>query len=131
MFAEAIQGAFHVEEHLPESLETLGEFLVAQVLGDPEPDEGFNALRVLLLASTSPLAASAVSARFRVEFVEPLARKLRGKDSLLRAELIGAYVIGLATMRHLLALPALASTSQKKTAAFIGTAIQACVNPPA
>ncbi|MDM0004992.1 TetR family transcriptional regulator [Variovorax sp. J22G73] len=133
LFAEVVQGAFRVEEHLPESLDTLGEFLVKGVMAEGSAndegstDDGFNALRLLILAAASPETAATVSAQFHAEFVAPLAKKLRGRDAELRAALIGSYVIGLATMRHLLDSPTLADASQRKLAALAGEAIQACV----
>lgn len=130
LFAEVVQGAFHVEEHLPESLDTLGAFLVKGVMGDGEPeDEGFNPLRLLILAAASPETAATVSAQFQAEFVTPLAKRLGGRDAELRAALVASYVIGLATMRHLLDSPTLASASQRKIIALAGDAIQACAQP--
>ncbi|WP_198083372.1 TetR family transcriptional regulator [Variovorax sp. E3] len=130
LFAEVVQGAFHVDEHLPESLDTLGAFLVKGVMGGDEPeDAGFNPLRLLILAAASPETAQVVSAQFHAEFVAPLAVKMGGRDAELRAALIASYVIGLATMRHLLGSSVLASASQRKLAAMAGDAIQKCVSP--
>jgi hypothetical protein len=68
-----------------------------------------------------------VSARFHAEFVQPLAKLLRGRDAELRAGLIASYVIGLATMKHALGSPALGPAAQRRTIALVGAAIQACV----
>lgn len=132
LFAEVVSGAFHVEEHLPESLDSLGTFLVKGVMGDGGPeDEGFNPLRLLILAAASPDTAAIVGAQFHAEFVAPLAKRLGGRDAELRAGLIASYVIGLATMRHLLGSPVLASASQRKLAGLAGAAIQECVRAAA
>ncbi|MFM0045618.1 TetR family transcriptional regulator [Paraburkholderia sediminicola] len=127
LFAQVVEGAFHVEEHLPESLDTVGEFLVAEVMAESNVTGEFNPLRLLLLGATSPDTAEMVSARFHAEFVQPLARKLKGRDAEIRAALIGSYVIGLATMRHMLESPTLTSASSRKVAAFVAAAIQTCV----
>lgn len=127
LFTQVVEGAFLVDEHLPESLDTLGEFLVVQLMADPDATEAFNPLRLLLLSAASSDVAEIVSVRFDAEFVQPLAGKLRGRDAEVRAALIGSYVIGLATMRHLLESPTLANTSSRKVASFVGAAIQACV----
>lgn len=130
LFAEVIGGAFHVEEHLPASLDTVGEFLVGEIMREDEDDAaGFNPLRLLLLAASSPDTAAMASERFHAEFVQPLARKLGGRDADLRATLIGSYVLGLATMRHLLRAPALSPASRRKVTALTGQAIQACATP--
>jgi AcrR family transcriptional regulator len=132
LFAEVVLGAFDVEEHLPDSLDSLGAFLVKGVMGDGEPeDEGFNPLRLLILAAASPETAPVVSAQFHAEFVVPLAGRLGGRDSEMRAALIASYVIGLATMRHLLGSPVLASASQRKLAGLAAAAIQKCVESAA
>ncbi|MGC1548160.1 MAG: TetR family transcriptional regulator [Rhodanobacter sp.] len=130
LFAEVIEGGFHVEEHLPEHLDDLGTYLVAQVLDDADSTEPapFDALRVLLHATGNPAIAAMVSARFHAEFVTPLARLLRGRDAEVRAALIASYVIGLATMRHGLNSPVLAGPSQRKAAVIVAKAIQACVD---
>ncbi|CAN5329261.1 TetR family transcriptional regulator [soil metagenome] len=131
LFAEVIRGAFHVEDHLPESMNQLGEFLVGQILGEAEDrTPSFNPLRLLLLAASSPETAAIVARQFDAEFVRPLAKRLRGRDAALRATLIASYVIGLATMRHLLEAPELSRTSLRKTSVWTGQAIQACATPP-
>lgn len=128
LFAEVIAGAFHLDEHLPASLDALGESLVHEIMREPLEGEGdFNPLRLLLLAVGSPDTVAIVSAQFHAEFVLPLAKLLRGRDAEMRAALIGSYLIGLATMRHLLESPPLVAAQQRKTALLVGAAIQACV----
>jgi AcrR family transcriptional regulator len=132
LFGEVVAGAFRVEDHLPDSLATLGQHLVDLVMNKPDragagAGDGFDPLRLLLRASGSPATADVVSARFHAEFVQPLGKLLRGRDAELRAALIASYVIGLATMKHALGAPALGSGAQRRTAALVGAAIQACV----
>lgn len=129
LFEHVIQGAFNVEEHLPENLEDIGAFLVGQVLNDtPEADDdGFNPLRLLILAAASPETSAVVSKRFKLEFVQPLALKLGGRNADARATLIASYVIGIATMRHLLDSPDLNLSVQDESVSLIAAAIQACV----
>ncbi|NVZ54462.1 TetR/AcrR family transcriptional regulator [Pseudomonas sp. B6002] len=132
LFAHVIEGAFNVEDHLPENLEDIGAFLVGQVLND-EPqadDDGFNPLRLLILAAASPETASVVSERFKLEFVHPLALRLGGKNADARAALIAAYVIGIATMRHLLDSPDLKLSAQDESMSLLVDAIQSCVIQP-
>ena len=132
LFAEIIQGAFNVEEHLPDDLEDVGKFLVERVLSkSPVPnDNGFNPLSLLLLASASPATSTVASSRFHVEFVQPLALKLGGRNANVRAALIGSYVIGLATMRHLLDSPDLDNALKDESVTLVIAAIQSCVSPP-
>jgi len=128
LFAAVIEGGFDVRDHLPVQLNNLGSHLVAQVLDDPGEPDAFDALSILLHATGSPAIASMVSERFQAEFVKPLAQRLRGRDTEVRATLIASYVIGLATMRHRLASPALAGPARRKAADIAAAAIQACVD---
>lgn len=130
LFAQVVQGAFDVEEHLPVEMANIGEFLAEQVLrdGNETDNGGFNPLKLLLLAAASPDTAGIVSDRFHAEFVQPLAEKLGGENTPIRAALIGSYVIGLATMRHLLHSPAFDVKSGLEAARRVSTAIQACVD---
>lgn len=127
LFAQAIEGGFHIEEHLPDNMSNLGIHLVAQVLDNADDSESFDALRVLLRATGSPAVAAMVSERFHAEFVRPLAKLLGGRDSELRAALIASYVLGLATMRHGLESPSLAGPARRKAATIVAEAIQSCV----
>lgn len=128
LFAAAVHGGFHVEEHLSAHLDDLGTHLVAQIFDDADPDDdSFDALRVLLRAAGNPSVAAIVSERFHAEFIKPLAKLLRGRDAEMRAALIASYVIGLATMRHGLDSPALMGSARTRAAALAAAAIQACV----
>jgi AcrR family transcriptional regulator len=132
LFAHVIQDAFNVEEHLPANLKDIGAFLVGQVLNDTPAadDDGFNPLRLLILAAASPETSSVVSERFNLEFVQPLALRLGGRNAGARAALIASYVIGIATMRHLLDSPDLDLSLQDESVSLVVAAIQACVIQP-
>lgn len=128
LFAAAIEGGFHIEEHLPKQLDELGSYLVAQVMNDADDTDAFDALRVLLRAAGNPAIAPMVSERFHVEFIKPLARLLPGRDTEVRATMIASYVIGLAAMRHGLNSPALRGAARRKAVALAAASIQACVS---
>lgn len=127
LFLEVIEGGFRVDEHLSDNLDELGAHLVRQVMedADEQASEEFDALRLLLRATGNPVTAAMVSERFHAEFVSPLAKLLRGRDTELRAALVASYIIGLATMRHALSSPMLASVTQRKVVALVGADIQA------
>ncbi len=131
LFEEVIAGAFLLDDHLVESMDAFGELLVQEVMADihAETERRFDALALLLRASGSPATVHLVSACFHAEFVQPLARQLRGRDAELRATLVGSYLIGLATMRHVLVSPALGIAARRKAVALAAAAIQACVAP--
>jgi AcrR family transcriptional regulator len=128
LFAEVIEGVFRLEDHLPNDLAHLGTHLVSHIMQAPaaEDEERFDALALLLRASTSPTTREMVSERFHAEFVLPLAGRLKGRDRETRAALIASYVIGLATMRHTINSPLLQG-AERKAIATVGAAIQTCV----
>jgi AcrR family transcriptional regulator len=132
LFEQVLQGAFDVKQHLPKCNEDMGIFLVGQVLGDKAEtvDDGFNPLRLILLAAASPETSAVVSSRFQIEFVQALASRLGGRNANVRASLIASYVIGLATMRHLLGSPDLDMTLQDEPVSLVVAAIQSCVTQP-
>jgi AcrR family transcriptional regulator len=131
LFDEAIDGAFAIEDHFDGlDMSLFGEIITTLVLDGSEERRvaKFDALGMLLRASGSPATQERVSARFHADFVEPLARLLRGRDAELRAALIASYLIGLATMKHALGSPLLGAAAQRKAVAVVGAAIQACVD---
>jgi len=129
LFAEAIAGAFRFEDHLPTTLATFGADIVRAVMteDDAQAQGALDALGLLLRACGSPATVALVSQRFHAEFVRPLAAMLEGEDALVRAALIAAQVIGLATMKHALASPAFGPDALRVAVASTGAAIQACV----
>lgn len=129
LFREAITGGFVVEEHLPENFAELGAFLAGQVLNNSADSNEFDALRLLLLSASSPTIGSIVAERFDAEFVQPLSRRLGGRDAEVRATLIASYVLGLATMRHGFEAAALTGAQGKSAERLAALAIQAYVRP--
>ena len=132
LFAEVITGGFALHPDLAANLGTLGTALVEQVLGADERGKrnapaGLAALSVLLCATGNPPIAALVSERFHEEFVRPLAKLLRGRDTEVRAALIASQVIGLATLRHGLGSPVLSGAGRKKAGAMVAESIQAYV----
>jgi len=131
LFDEAIVDAFAIKDHFDGlDMSLFGEIITTLVIeGSQERREArFDALGILLRASGSPATQERVSARFHADFVLPLARLLRGRDTELRAALIASYLIGLATMKHALGSPLLGAATQRKAVAAVGAAIQACVD---
>lgn len=134
LFDEALTGAFAIGDHFAHTdMGTFGELITALVLAGSEERRRakFDALGMLLRASGSPATSARVAARFHDEFVRPLARLLRGRDAELRAALIASYLMGLATMTHVLHSPALGAATQRKAVVAVGAAIQACVDADA
>jgi AcrR family transcriptional regulator len=131
LFDEAIVDAFAIKDRFDGlDMSGFGQLVTTLVVEGNEERRatGFDALGILLRASGSPATQERVSARFHADFVLPLARLLRGRDSELRAALIASYLIGLATMKHALGSPLLGAATQRKAVATVSAAIQACVD---
>ncbi|MFL6697176.1 MAG: TetR/AcrR family transcriptional regulator [Vitreoscilla sp.] len=131
LFDEAIVDAFAIKDHFAGmDMGRFGEVITTLVTEGSQQrrEAGFDALGILLRASGSPATQERVSARFHADFVLPLARLLRGRDTELRAALIASYLIGLATMKHALGSPLLAGAAQRKAIATVSAAVQACVD---
>ena len=131
LFDEAITDAFAIRDHFADvDMAGFGELITALVFeGSAERREArFDALGMLLRASGSPATSARVATRFQDDFVLPLARLLRGRDAELRAALIAAQLLGLATMRHALGSPSLGDDVRRQVVRRVGAAIQACVD---
>ena len=131
LFDEAIRDAFAIKDHFAAAdMSRFGELIAGLVFDGSEARRaaGFDALGILLRSSGSPATQARVSERFHADFVLPLARLLRGRDSELRAALIASHLIGLATMKHALVSPLLGAAARRRSVATVGAAIQACVD---
>jgi AcrR family transcriptional regulator len=129
LFDAAIEGVFALGDQLAGPVATLGERMTRLVI-DSNPHRAgcdIDGLGLLLRATGSPATAAMVSARFRADFVQPLAGLLRGRDAELRAGLIASYLVGLATMMYGFGVEPPGPAAQRRTIAFVGAAIQACV----
>ena len=78
---------------------------------------------ILRTALSEPDTAPALRARIEANVVDTLSAHLPGPDARLRAELLGAQVIGLFIMRHVVRLEPIASTQAAKLAALLGEPI--------
>jgi AcrR family transcriptional regulator len=130
LFAQVAAGAFGLEPAFDGALDQLGQRVARHLLGPvggPEPADDFDAFQFLLRSAASPTAAPILSASLHASFVEPLARRLGGRQASARAALITAYVLGVSTLRFALNSPALEASSKSFLTAQLAAAIQACI----
>ncbi len=80
---------------------------------------------ILRTALSEPTSVPALRNRIEANIVDTLSALLPGPDARLRAELLGAQVIGLFIMRHVVRLEPIASTSSEALAALLGKQIDA------
>lgn len=124
LFAECLEGAFGIDDLLTVPLRQFGNHLARLSLSGTDASGDYDAVGLLLNASTSPATAQLVSERFHADFVVPLAKVMGGRNAKMRATLIASYVLGLATMRHALHAPCLKGHEQLKAANMAGSALQ-------
>ena len=115
--------------------EGLGERLLTTFLTtwDPHPDVFstifLNALTGGVGAEPASSPASSPLAQFAQDVVSAAVREqLEGQDADLRANLVVAHVLGIASTRYLTRLEPLASASVEEVAALCGPAVQRIVD---
>ncbi|MCW2858091.1 MAG: TetR family transcriptional regulator [Marmoricola sp.] len=111
-------------------LEGMGERLVTSLLGD-QHDPTFSAYRAMMHASGSEPVRVRLGEAIHGMFVEPLAPRLSGPDTALRARLIAAQLGGLIDAIAIFADPEVADADRERLATYFGTAIQSLITYPA
>ena len=130
LFVEAITGAFRSIDLLHDDLSGLRESLTRHLISKQKEfmlTEGFNPLHLLLRSAMSHTVSPIVAEVFNKEFITPLAELLGGEDAVLRARLISSYIIGFVTVWVAFTPQDILLNDVDKMIAFLGTAIQSCV----
>lgn len=78
---------------------------------------------ILRTALAEPTSVPALRARIEAHIVDVLSAMLPQPDGRLRAEILGAHVIGLFVMRHVVRLEPIASASPAEVAAILGPSV--------
>ncbi|MEU8801013.1 TetR family transcriptional regulator [Spirillospora sp. NPDC048819] len=106
----------------------LGERLVRGYLDLwDDPDAGRWLRVVARAASASPNAAAALAAFIADEVMVVLARRVGTENAELRANLVGAQMLGVATARYLVRTEPLASAAREDVVAHLAPVIQQCL----
>ncbi|QTE30197.1 TetR/AcrR family transcriptional regulator [Pengzhenrongella sicca] len=107
----------------------LGRRLVALFFSVWDPPEGRQRMRALIAAASSSEHTGAGLAEFIAsEVAGEIAPRLRGDDALLRAELIGMHIVGVAMGRYVLRLEPLASADEDAVARWLAPNLQRLVD---
>lgn len=88
------------------------------------PHTGPRMLAVVRAAAASPSASAMVAAFMTDAVMLPLARSLDVDRAELRANLVGAYLFGIATARYVLAVQPLASLPREIVVTFLSPTVQ-------
>jgi len=122
--------AFSLEPAFTGSLDNLGEQVAQHLLGPIRraDSEDFDEFAFLLGSVGSPVAAPILSAALHRDFIRPLARRMKGRETEARAALLTAYVMGFAVLRAGLGSPDIESADSQLLLKQLGAAIQSCVD---
>jgi len=106
-------------------LEDFGGALVASYLRVVDSDDSRNAILALVRSAVSHDEAAAMLREFLTAQLLPVITRLTGHpDAQLRASLVAAQLIGIAMLRHVLRLEALAKATPDEIAVLVGPVIQ-------
>ncbi|MFC4055958.1 TetR family transcriptional regulator [Actinomadura syzygii] len=89
-----------------------------------DPDAGPWLRVVVRAASASPNAAAALASLVADEVMAVLARRVGGADAELRANLVGAQLLGVATARYVIPTEPLASAAREDVVAHLAPLVQ-------
>ena len=106
----------------------LGERLVRGYLDLWDDPDGGRWLRVVVrAASASPNAAAALASLIADEVMVVLARRVGAERAELRANLVGAQLLGVATARYVVLTEPLASAGREDVVAHLAPLVQQCL----
>ncbi|MFD0905848.1 TetR/AcrR family transcriptional regulator [Actinomadura sediminis] len=99
------------------------------VFGDWQEFDGEHPLLVMLRSSGNPGVREQLRTRVCGDYLQDFAERLNGADAELRAELIGALLLGMGVMRSVVRSPALSEASFEQTRALVARLVQALTEP--
>ncbi len=106
-------------------LEDFGQALAGSYLRFVDSDDSRNAILALVRSAVSHDKAAAILREFLTATLLPVITRLTGHpDAQLRASLVAAQLIGIAMLRHVLRLEALAKATPDEIAVLVGPVIQ-------
>lgn len=122
--------AFSLEPAFEGPLDKLGARVARYLLGPVVATDtaSFDEFAFLLGSVGSPTAAPILSEALHRDFIQPLAKRLKGRDTAARAALLTSYVMGFAVLRAGLGSPAIESADSRFLVAQLGAAIQKCID---
>lgn len=129
LFVEAVQWPFEPATELPRILDgdraRIGERLVRFVVRVWDGEATRNAVMSMLRSASADEKAAALLREFLVhEFFVPLTAALGVSDGTLRANLVSTQILGIAMVRHVLAIEPLASLPGEDVVALVAPTVQ-------
>ena len=132
LFAESIAEGFEFPlDDLLNNRSKAGEVLARAVFAKEEKyvaEDDFDLVLVLLRSAANARAAVILREFLDERFIRPLARRMEAEDAELRAALITAYLLGLASMRFVIRSGPLTAEVTERLVAFVAPALQSYVD---
>jgi AcrR family transcriptional regulator len=106
-----------------------GERLVRFMLENVFTSRSHAVAALIRAAVADPGCVPALRSLIEKTVVTGAASAIRGSDARLRAELLGATMVGLFVVRHVVRVEPLASASPEEVARWLGPAVDAIIGP--
>ncbi|XRQ11225.1 TetR family transcriptional regulator [Actinomadura welshii] len=132
LYAEAV----HVD--VPEGLDAdpyrplphiTDQLLRDVVFGDWREFDGEHPLLVMLRSSGNPGVREQLSTRICGDYLRAFAERMEGENAELRAEVIGALLLGMGVMRSMVGSPALTEASFEEVRPLVARMVQNLAGP--
>ncbi len=106
-------------------IRTRGAALVRTLVGGSEqPDTAAFLRSTILAAATEPIARQRLAANFAVHILGAVSSRLDGEERLLRASLAASQIVGVAIMRDVWQVGAIATISSDQVVELIAPTVQ-------
>jgi AcrR family transcriptional regulator len=129
LFVEVLNCAPDAAELFEGELSGFGERVAAQLLDDPDTQDGLDYLLVMLRSASSPAAAEPLRKAMRTHFHDPFAAYLGGPEADVRARLAGDLIMGVAISRAITADHDLDEEGRACLRKRLASVIQSAVDP--
>ncbi|MBH0776415.1 TetR/AcrR family transcriptional regulator [Nocardia bovistercoris] len=132
LYAEAmrveIPRAAHADPHRP--VVHIADELLREVVFDEWPEfGGEHPLLAMLRSSGLQSVRDQLRSRLCEDYLREFAERLGGSDAALRAEMVGALLLGLGVMRVVVAAPALGAADVEQTRGLVADMVRAITRP--
>ncbi|MBC6459427.1 TetR/AcrR family transcriptional regulator [Actinomadura sp. HBU206391] len=100
------------------------------VFADWDQFDGEHPLLVMLRSSGRPVIRDRLREQICAGYLADFAERLEGEDAALRAELMGALLLGMGVMRSLVGSPALSEATFEQTRVLVARLVATLTEPP-
>jgi len=129
LFSQVLCSGKRADDVIGTTLEELPERVAELLLNPPEKENPMDDLLILLHSAGSQAASPLVRASIADRFHNPTAKLIGGKNAVIRAQLLGAILMGVSVSTTINGRDALPAVDRKKLKARIIDLIQKAIDP--